>query len=502
MIDHLILLWLIREPEERKETMSTRIRMARFLSVAAILIGICASAGQPVSASGCDPAYVTQVGNAFIVAPTGEDDTANLQCALDAAAAAGPGSTVQLINGTYWTGLIEVNGFHGSLMGAGKDRTTITTVPNMYCPDGWPELITFREGDIHIADLTFDISKSHPCQPWEHPFMGIREDLAVIVAIQGQPIDPSYDWSNPVPDEASSFIENVAFRGSPVDPTAPYPWGVTMPLGIAGGSELSSSGLGRFKPMTGVHTVANCSFENSFYGIAAYGLESSSLLVGGSGSKGNTFANVAYGLWTMDNSNSAIEFSYNDVPKADYIGVLVQQSERPLFLDVPWYSPSQYLVSHNTFHTAGIADAVGVVDLAAVYGPGKRADVVVSHNRITLDDTTYGAIFGEGAQDVVVENNQISGSGLAGIYLGLGNPTTGWTLVGNNVQGVDAVVAPIWLGEGTSATTVVGGSSKANVLDEGEDNIIAGVNNMGGNPPGPEIREAMQRKLEILSRFP
>jgi hypothetical protein len=75
-------------------------------------------------------------------------------------------------------------------------------------------------------------------------------------------------------------------------------------------------------------------------------------------------------------------------------------------------------------------------------------------------------------------------------------------MIGNNLQNLDADVASIWLGLDTSNCAVVGGSAKGNVLDEGTDNVIAGVNNMGGNPPGPNIREAMERKLEILSHFP
>jgi hypothetical protein len=206
------------------------------------------------------------------------------------------------------------------------------------------------------------------------------------------------------------------------------------------------------------------------------------------------------GLWASDNSNSSIEFSYNDVPRADYVGVLIQHSASPFYLDIPWYSPSRYVVSHNTFHTAGYADAVGLVDYAT-YFTGKTVEAVVSHNRITLDGTSFGGIFGVAAQDVLVANNKISGSGLAGIYFGQNGPATGWTLVGNNVQGVDADVAPIWLGEYTSGCTVVGGGNQTNVLDEGTDNTITGVNTRGGNPPGPAIQEAMQRKLEILRLF-
>jgi len=486
--------------------MNTRIRMARLLSVAAIVIGICVATGQPVWAHECDLDYVTQVGNTFIVDPTGGDDTANLECAFDAAAAAGPGSTVQLMDGTYSIGMIAVNEFHGSFVGSGKEQTTITTVSPLDCSGGWPELIAFRKG-IHVADMTFDISDPHPCQPWEHAFMGTRDDLAVIVTVVGQPIgwaSPDYDWSIPSTVYANSSFENVAFRGANRDDPA-IPWSVSAPLAISGGVDISPDGIGRFRPLRGVHTVANCSFENAVFGIAAYGLESASVLVGGSGSTGNTFADVSIGLWGLDNSNSSIEFSHNEVVDvAPYgTGVLAVQDAGPLVSSYPWPSPSQYLIRYNTLDVAGPVDAISIMDFGPAFGEGSKIHAVVSQNRIHLEDGEWGGVWGLGAQDVLVTNNRITGSGMAGIYFGFqGLPSSGWTIIGNSVQNLESDVAAIWLGEDTSLCTVVGGSNKTNVLDEGTDNIIAGVNTTGGNPPGPEIREAMQRKLEILSHFP
>jgi len=75
-------------------------------------------------------------------------------------------------------------------------------------------------------------------------------------------------------------------------------------------------------------------------------------------------------------------------------------------------------------------------------------------------------------------------------------------LLGNNVKNFTAGAAPILLADGTSRCTVVGGNNKTNVLDAGTDNILVGVNNMFGNDPGQEIKEAMKRKLEILKSKP
>ena len=63
-------------------------------------------------------------------------------------------------------------------------------------------------------------------------------------------------------------------------------------------------------------------------------------------------------------------------------------------------------------------------------------------------------------------------------------------LLGNNVQSPEV---GIFLGEGISGCTVVGGNSKTNVVDLGTGNVLTGVNNMGTGV-GPTIRSFMRMK--------
>ena len=80
---------------------------------------------------------------------------------------------------------------------------------------------------------------------------------------------------------------------------------------------------------------------------------------------------------------------------------------------------------------------------------------------------------------------------------------------GNNVNGVTAEVASIGLLTNwcsrllifpANNCTVLGSGNKTNVYadPEGYNNIIVGVNNMNGNPPGPAIRDAMKHKTEMI----
>jgi len=484
--------------------MNGKSRMLRVLSIVTILIGLCAFAGQPVAAKG-------HGGATFVVAPTGGEDTANLQAAFDQAVAAGPGSKVKLTSGTFSIGLIEVEGFQGSFVGAGRGKTVITTVPDMPCPSDWPVLINFLGGDIpgadvHVADMSFEITDPSPCQPWINPVDPVpapREDLAVILRVGGSPAD---DWDNPDTTYASSSFENVDFHGPPLDPANPSYFGVVSGLFLGGPSDTRLGGLGRTKPMEGVHTVASCSFRNNWQAIVTLGLSKSTLTIGGNGSKGNRFAHVYLGLRSFDHDDSSIEFSYNEVTDVapTGVGVLAQQSNRPVAFGYPWPALSRYLISHNTLRVAGPVDAVAIVDLSSLFGPGKRLDAVVSHNQFHLQSEVdiWGGIVGLGVQEALVANNKFSGLAAAGVYLGVhGIPTGGWTILGNNVEQLEARIAPIWLGMASHNCTVVGGDAQTNVWNMGTGNILTGVNNMQGNPPGPEIQEAMKKKIEILDLF-
>ena len=194
------------------------------------------------------------------------------------------------MDGTYRIGQIAVNGFHGSLAGAGKERTAITTMPDLPCPGTWPILLQFTEGDVRVADLTFAITDPHPCQEWLNPVddPGLwypRHDLAVIVAIGGQPLDCVARLDHP-----ATVYARFVVRGRRLPrtdrPGRPRLFGVSpVPLGISGGVEIDHCRcIGRYRPLGGVHSVANCSFENTLR-HHHLGPQGTSVLIGGSGAK-------------------------------------------------------------------------------------------------------------------------------------------------------------------------------------------------------------------------
>jgi hypothetical protein len=164
--------------------------------------------------------------------------------------------------------------------------------------------------------------------------------------------------------------------------------------------------------------------------------------------------------------------------------------------------PSDFYIAHNTIQCdGGAVDGIALNDFVSIFTGRKSLAATVTANKISMN-TVLGGIHGYGVQGAVITNNVIEGSmGAAGIYLGaMGDPGYDCRLVGNNTRGVDGI--PVWLGPTTMNCTVVGGPNKSAVLDEGTNNKLVGVNTHRGNPPGPDVREAMKEKQRMRRALP
>lgn len=198
------------------------------------------------------------------------------------------------------------------------------------------------------------------------------------------------------------------------------------------------------------------------------------------------WANVMNGiyLWGLD--------GYSNPPISG--SLLVQRST---FSDMAYGTPVANLlemsvtITHNTFTDNWFA--MDGYDM-------ERSTLVFSHNKVLPRQTNpmprYGVAFYNIALPEITgstflfNNNQFEGE--IGIdfepILGTGNSCL---FLGNNVQRVTDY--PLYLGSGTHDCMVVGGNTKANVIDMGTNNIIVGVNNMGTGV-GPTIRDFLRMK--------
>jgi hypothetical protein len=403
----------------------------------------------------------------FVISPSGGDDTVYIQDAFDAAIAAGPGSTVQLASGQFYMNEILVENFYGTFKGASRGVTKIDVLrgldpgaPGVSTTMGSTHLITFLGGDVHISDLTFEITPYEPAEQWGPPPPEWYDLLSVIL----------------ITGDINSRIENVKFIGH--DGTALYdPWhplfsvkSYNVRVGVEYGGGLTTSGK---------HIITNCEFNSLWLGITAWGLMNCELAI-----KSNSIKGGAIGIINADNVNSKFEISRNDIEANAYAGIWVMQ-----------FAPfsCQWLITHNTIRPSIMADGICLEDYT-----GGALKAIVSHNKI-ICDTLWGGIWTTMVQDAFILNNIIRGTVDYGItcYAAVNN-----LLLGNNVQNVDvswAHIVLLWASE----CIIVGGSTKTNVLDiGGYNNIIVGMNNMQGNSPGPEIQEALEQKRELLKSFP
>jgi hypothetical protein len=445
----------------------------------------------------CTPAlasdYVIQVGP-----PTGPDDTGLIQGALFECVNSHPeGCTVQLDAGTYMIQQLFAENFHGTFKGKGMDLTILQGLPNLEVNQSqpvwenppslankYPMLILFFRGDITVSDMTITDLEISPTKGWfeyegEPPgtmlwallqFMAPSEEMNVVVtrvAMKGAYAEngPGFDGYNAT--------------GYSLDPYPPYP--------------LPSS-----EYLAGTFRVSACRFDTLLEGIYGAIFRDARFIIGGSPSKANLFRNCDFGTVLVDVDSGVVDFSYNDVGvvgPSGLAGFAVFQAA-----NVPISTVSPFLVQHNRFKaTGGYEDGIWLVDFGTVSGEGKTGDFVISDNEITIAPSENGpayagieAVLTEGA---IVSNNRITGSGLFGIAV---ESSTEAMVKANNVQQVTAEVAPIFLDEEATDCTVVGFGGKTNVLDLGVNNNLVGVKNMHGNPPGPAIRDAMNRKMEII----
>ena len=97
-------------------------------------------------------------------------DTVNIRNAFKAAIAAGPGSTVQLTAGHFYTNDVLVKGFCGTFRGAGESKTVIDCLrgldpslsPVAVNPDWGAFLFAFVGGQVTVSDMSCDITASSP----------------------------------------------------------------------------------------------------------------------------------------------------------------------------------------------------------------------------------------------------------------------------------------------------------------------------------------------------
>lgn len=426
----------------------------------------------------------------YVPPPNGTDDTTHIQAALDACVAYGPGCTVQLQGGHYFTKqLVEYN-FRGTFKGMGTNTTKIEALPNLLVelepvggiPDShcrpntttclWPIVILFVDGDIHVSDFSLYITAP-------------PGTATTTWAFDGVPYVGLFDGISFMGQHANVWADRIHIEGLP-DPTNPnYGFNVVNALHFTGEFPRSLTPWDWYF-LSGSFTVRNSSFSTATVGISQDGfVKSSRVTIGGSPSAGNQLANGWGGIDIEASENSAIEVSYNQ-SSGMYAGFWV----------VPWQpefvptSPSWYSIHDNTFiGTAQYADGMYLSDDAT--NPWIRA--AVWNNNAEVQATLSEGIGVYNTKGTAVWNNTVKGSdGYDGI--GLWNSSQD-TVIGNNVSGftVDPTgYAQIYLDPYTTYDFVLCSNPSNTVLNQGTNNVVIGCQQL--DPAAKSVSPAASKR--------
>ena len=413
---------------------------------------------------------------------TGETDHLNIAAAFADAQAAGDGSTVQLGAGTFYIRKpIQAANFVGTLQGAGKNDTFIRNPigrgiansdppappgghPLMFYQDAsWPEGVV---QDITLRDFTVGVDEL-PI-PWGTVIAGFltEQSFSNLIIHLGR-ITGTDDASEVA--YVSFTVDSVGLEGFGISDYGIQPANIFQfqdigPVEIDYKGETllvrAIEGYGApWKQLSGDLLVVNGLFNDLL--LTAVSL--------GHGTHPDFYAHVE----NNTTNDASLVYAENWSPWV------------PLTLVVSGTEINQKLHSYY----------------AGIEAWGAGIELLAEQNRIHGEDTAlWGPIFTNGLNNAVISNNQITGRGPAAIYIGVdywgygGN--SGCNLIGNNVQGWDTQpwewlteIAPIWLGFGTSNCTVVGNGK--NVANDGTDNTVTGMNNIGPVVPPDTLGQAI-----------
>jgi hypothetical protein len=406
----------------------------------------------------------------YVPPPNGVDDTADIQAALDACVAYGPGCTVQFPAGNYLTKQLVAYNFRGNFKGMGRDHTIIAALPYLFvnieasephslCQPNttscfWPGVIIFINGNIEVSDLSVTV----PAQPGTATLPWTFEGVTYVGLLDAMTFTGQH---------VTATVDRIHLEGR-LDPMNQY-FGYNVINALHFTGEFARSP----KPwdwyfVSGSFTVRSSSFSTAYVGISQDGfVQSSHITIGGSPDTGNRIENGYGGIDLETSQDSLFEVSYNQSSGSDAAAWVL-----PWFPEFVSKSPSQYLIHHNKFiATAQNADAMFLYDDTS--NPWIQA--AVWNNTAEVQDALSEGIGAYNTKGTAIWNNTVAGTdGNDGIGL--------WSVadsmvISNNVSGftVDSTGhAQIYLDPSTTHDLVACVDPSDTVLNQGTQNTVIG----------------------------
>jgi hypothetical protein len=384
--------------------------LAKLITCLTLVLGFTVGWGADAALAtvGCDPDFVVQEGSRFTVLPTGTDDTANLQCAFDAAVEAGPGAEVRLVAGAYHTAQIAVHEFHGSFTGAGDDDTHLYNLPDLFvapefwlgppsADNPWPALFAFLDGDLVVSGLALHVVGEEPTLPWGDP------------AAPWTFLDGAFEF---IGNEAYVELDHVLVEGELNDQS---PVGYNLLRGAAFFGVATSPEPP--PPLSGSFAAHNSTFRRHTIGIEVWNLANASVVVSHSAYEELWSAMAGSALAACD-----VEVSHNSI-WGGFIGVDFYDDFVPELVD------SSLLIANNVIRT--VEYGVGVA-LEQTFGAGNECLLIGNNVRGVpwQGDLGIGILLREGVTGCTV----VGGANKTNVLdLGTGNVLVGVNNMGEGV---------------------------------------------------------------------
>jgi hypothetical protein len=491
LIEFQLKLWIMKT-----------LRSFFLLALTAGLLFSCSKDYSDEPFTGIDLKAKKAIPQVFVVTPSGGDDTPAFCQAFDDAKAAGPGSVVQLLEGEYSVGYMEIYDFYGSLQGAGKGKTIITVLPGMNLDELFAQhllhcMVKFVGGDVYLSHFTLQtpsgsISTGGP--GWGH----------IYSLINFSSFNAVYESGNE-DRSINVVIDNVCFRGHRVE-VGGYPGYVgykyNCAIGVRAGFDYFSPYVAPADPLPREKIdfkITNCEFDTFCYGMGLEGMMNSRVIIGEKNS-GNTFNNIDVqgGVWEGRNNAVSIEGNTFNIPEFSYGLDLDDYPYYVIFRNEPSETASIFNVQNNNFSMSHSEYALYLRNTRTRTNPEEPAIFYqVRNNLFEMTDGYEWGIVSLYTRGVVIRNNRFSGHGDLALYLV--NYSRNGLVLGNNFSAAELETGVAYLTPSTRDWTFVGGNIADKVINYGTNNIFTGFSmNNSEAPFGQTIVDNLKETKEAL----
>lgn len=467
--------------------MKTLVRIFFLMAVFSLFAG-CSKTDNFAEDDSLQLKKATVTGEVIIVEPSGGDDTPAIYEAFIEAKEAGQGSVVQLIAGEYHLGLIEVRDFYGTFKGEGKDKTIITAMNNLDAKTLWDQnlhadLVKFVGGDVHLSHFTIQTPPGK-------------------LAVTGPPAGNlrclfHFSANNAVYEAGNEnrsinvVIDEVRFKGQPLEGGPGYNMGYNSWLAFITGSDVrTGSEIPREKTD---FKITNSEFDTFCYGLGLEAMKNGKIIIGEK-NKGNVFSNLDQigGVWESRNMEVLVEGNTFNIPKSSWGLDLDDYPYYPLFLKAePQEKAMLFDIRNNIFNMVHAYYALLLSNTRRSSFPDEPATLFqVRNNQFNMTDGYEWGIACVKTKGTVIRNNRFSGYGDLALYIA--NYSEDGLMLGNNFSTAQLNTGAVYLSADTKNWTIVGGNIGEEVIDNGTNNVITGVNvSTSDKPLGRSISEKL-----------